>query len=289
MRLHPPSGEDNRGTNLDPATVEGFGDEWRRFDQSGLGEDERTRIFRDYFEIFPWETLGEDSVGFDAGCGSGRWALLAADRVGHLTCIDASGAALDVARKNLASKTNVSFAHASVDALPLDDDSQDFGYSLGVLHHVPDTAAALAGCVRKLRPGAPFLVYLYYALDNRPPWFRGLWRATDLVRRGIARTPDPVKQRLTDLIAAGVYWPLARGAGLVESTGLPVEGLPLAYYRGKSFYTMRTDARDRFGTPLEQRFTRQQVERMMTEAGLTDIRFSDHAPYWCAVGRKSSR
>ena len=49
---------------------------------------------------------------------------------------------------------------------------------------------------------------------------------------------------------------------------------------------MRTDARDRFGTPLERRFKRAEVEKMMREAGLGDIRFSDAAPYWCAVGVK---
>ena len=72
---------------------------------------------------------------------------------------------------------NVEFHHASADAIPLPDGSQDFGYSLGVLHHIPDTARAMADAVRKLKPGAPFLVYLYYDFENRPAWFRGLWKA----------------------------------------------------------------------------------------------------------------
>ena len=50
---------------------------------------------------------------------------------------------------------------------------------------------------------------------------------------------------------------------------------------------MRTDARDRFGTPLEQRFTLQEIEDMMREAGLVDLRFSELAPFWCAVGIKT--
>jgi hypothetical protein len=49
---------------------------------------------------------------------------------------------------------------------------------------------------------------------------------------------------------------------------------------------MRTDALDRFGTGLEQRFTRAQITAMMTAAGLSEIRFSDAVPYWCAVGIK---
>jgi hypothetical protein len=50
---------------------------------------------------------------------------------------------------------------------------------------------------------------------------------------------------------------------------------------------MRTDALDRFGTRLERRFTKQQIKEMMTNAGLTDIRFSDAVPYWTAVGFKA--
>ncbi len=49
---------------------------------------------------------------------------------------------------------------------------------------------------------------------------------------------------------------------------------------------MRTDARDRFGTPLEQRFTAEEIKSMMEDAGFVDIRFSDAPPFWCAVGFK---
>ena len=57
--------------------------------------------------------------------------------------------------------------------------------------------------------------------------------------------------------------------------------------RTASFYTMRTDALDRFGTRLEHRFTRDEIERMMTDAGLTDITFSDRPPFWVACGRRA--
>ena len=123
-------------------------------------------------------SLPEHAVGFDAGCGSGRWAALVAPRVGHLYCVDASSDALTVAQRKLANQANVSFYEASLDAIPLADGSMDFGYSLGVLHHLPDPFAGLAACVRKLKPGTPILVYIYYAFDNRPAWFRLLWRAS---------------------------------------------------------------------------------------------------------------
>jgi SAM-dependent methyltransferase len=271
-------------SNLDTKTVEGFGEEWSRFDQTGMNPAEISEQFARYFAVFPWHQLPTNAVGFDLGCGSGRWAALAADSVEKLHCIDASKSALEVAKRNLHNKDNIEFHHASVDGIPFDDETMDFGYSLGVLHHIPDTAAGIAACVRKLKPGAPFLVYLYYAFDNRPGWFRAAWKVSDIFRSGISRLPFGLKKVLTDSIAAGIYFPFAKAANIFEKIGMNVGTMPLSTYRNHSFYTMRTDALDRFGTRLEQRFTRYQIHEMMAAAGLENIEFSDGTPYWCAVG-----
>ncbi len=39
--------------NLDKKTVEGFGEEWSRFDQTGMEVAELTEQFEQYFSIFP--------------------------------------------------------------------------------------------------------------------------------------------------------------------------------------------------------------------------------------------
>lgn len=275
-------------SNIDHRTVTGFGDEWDSFDQSSLTQGELGSLFDAYFSIFPWQVLPENAKGFDMGCGSGRWAKRVATRVGTLHCVDASDKALAVAQRNLAGSKNCRFHLASVDALPLADGTMDFGYSLGVLHHVPDTPAGLRACVGKLKPGAPFLLYLYYALDNRPVWYRLLWRASDWARRIIAGLPFAARYGVSQVIALLICWPLARGARIVEKLGGETSHLPLAYYRDKSLYTIRTDTLDRFGTALEQRFTAQQIREMMERAGLENISFSPAAPYWCALGYRST-
>jgi SAM-dependent methyltransferase len=273
--------------NLDPETVEGFGAEWKAFDFESGDEAELDALFTDYFSVFPWQDLPQNAVGFDLGAGSGRWAARVALRVGTLHVIDASADALAVARRKLRGQSNCLFHNHSVDAIPLDDGSMDFGYSLGVLHHVPDTQAGVEACVRKLKPGAPFLVYLYYALDNRGPLYRGVWRATNLLRRGLSRLPFKARYVLSQALAAAVYWPLARGSRVAEGLGVDVSGIPLSHYRNRTFYVMRNDALDRFGTKLEQRFTRVQIEAMMRRGGLEGIRFREAPPYWCAVGTRS--
>lgn len=271
--------------NFDADTVESFGDEWSRYDQSVLSGDEGFKIFNDYFHVFPWEKLPPDSEGFDMGCGSGRWAKFVAPKVGKLHCIDPSSA-LDVARKNLSEFESVDFICSSVSDTPLLPNSQDFGYSLGVLHHVPDTEAAIKSCVHLLKPGAPLLLYLYYSFDNRGLIYRIMWHLSDYFRRCIHRLPPGIKHFSTDVIAVLVYYPFARLSLFFDKLGIKASGLPLYYYRNHSFYTMRTDSRDRFGTPLEQRFSREQIEVLMERGGLTEVKFSERAPFWCAVGLK---
>ncbi|MDP6076934.1 MAG: class I SAM-dependent methyltransferase, partial [Acidimicrobiales bacterium] len=149
---------DSAGTsalNLNRAVVEGFGVEWSRFDNEEVSETELRAMFDLYTSIFPWSDLPDGSEGFDAGCGSGRWARFFAPRVGLLHCVDASEVALDVARETLAGQTNVEFRREDLSSLGLADGTCDFGYCLGVLHHISDTEDALATCVAKLKPGAP--------------------------------------------------------------------------------------------------------------------------------------
>jgi SAM-dependent methyltransferase len=169
--------------------------------------------------------------------------------------------------------------------IPIEDASLDFAFSLGVLHHVPDTAAAIRAIASKLKVGAPFLIYLYYALDNRPWWFRLIWRLSNSLRRMISPLPPKLRLVISQTIAVIIYLPLARFAAAVERAGFSTTHIPLASYRDRNFYVMRTDAYDRFCTRLEQRFTREQIEQMLMNAGFDEIRFSDQVPYWCAVAR----
>ena len=277
--------------NVDANVARGFGKEWSTFRQGeeNLSLEQRETIFADYFRIFPWRLLPPDGGdGIDVGCGSGRWSMLVAPRVAHLHLLDVSPEALAVARDNLKDTPNVSFHLGSVADIPLPVNSLDFAFSLGVLHHVPDTQEAIHAIADKLKPGAPFLIYLYYAFDNRPHWYRALWAMSNPVRIVVSRLPHPLRKAISETIAALFYWPLARLAGLLARFGLPQQSMPLAWYGDKSFYVMRTDAYDRFCTQLEKRFSKAQIERMLTDAGFASIVFSDAPPYWCAVGIKSA-
>ena len=271
--------------NHNSKVISDFGDEWSRFDQSNLSESELRVIFNEYFSIFPWEKINKKSIGFDLGCGTGRWAKFVAPKVAELICVEPSKA-IEVAKDNLSKFKNCSFRNELLENLSIDDASMDFGYSLGVLHHIPNTQIALKQCTAKLRKGAPFLIYLYYRFDNKPLWYKAIWRLSEVLRFFISKLPKFLKFSITFFIALIIYFPLSRISLVFERLGFNVENFPLNAYRNLSFYTMKTDALDRFGTTLEQRFTKNEIYQMMTEAGLVNINFSSKKPYWCAIGFK---
>jgi SAM-dependent methyltransferase len=280
--------ERTRKASIDPATVAAFDDQWRVFARRQGTKEEQKKVFDEFFSEFPWDLLDrKTSRGIEVGCGTGRFAQFVAPRVRHLTVIDPSFFAINAAKRTLADYNNCTFLQSTIGDAKIEAESMEFGYSFGVLHHIPDTPKAMRDCTKFLKPGAPFLVYLYYRFDNRPKWYVAIWRASELLRRSISTMPMWLRHFVCDVLAGIVYWPLAKLAGLCANLGCKVNNWPLSDYRDSTFRRMRNNARDRFGTPLEQRFTREEIAEMMEEAGLQDIRFRNGPPYWCAVGIKS--
>jgi ubiquinone/menaquinone biosynthesis C-methylase UbiE len=273
--------------NIDKKTVEDFGEEWNKYNQSSIPDEELKKSWNQYFDMFSFEELSNDSEGFDMGCGSGRWAKFVANKVHLLNCIDPSEKALNVAKRNLSNFSNIRYFNASVNDNILKENSQDFGYCLGVLHHIPDTLEGIKACAKLLKKNAPFLLYLYYNFENRSFFFKLIWRLSDFIRKIISSLSPKTKIFITSIIAYLIYYPLARFVFISEKLGIDVSNLPLSDYRNKPIYFMKTDALDRFGTRLEKRFSKDKIKRMLQEAGFRDIRFSKNMPFWVSISRKS--
>ena len=156
-------------SNHDEKVIKDFGDEWTKFSYESLDEAKLKENFDQYFGIFPWDLLPKDAVGFDMGCGTGRWAKYVARKVKTLNCIEPSNAII-VAKQNLCDKKNIKYFKETTENCSLIPSSQDFGYCLGVLHHIPNTQEAMNDCTKLLKSGAPILLYLYYFYDyfSRP-------------------------------------------------------------------------------------------------------------------------
>ena len=273
--------------NIDAGVVTDFGEEWKKF---SIHTDESVKELRkEYFDIIDETIVNKDTYIIDIGCGSGRWTDYFVDKAAFIEAIDPSDAVM-VADKMLGTKDNVRITKASVDTLPWDDETFDFGMSIGVLHHIPDTEKALISCVKKIKKGGHFYVYLYYRFDNRGVIFKTIFYLSNFLRLIISRMPAGLKRFTCDVLAVLIYWPLSRFAGLLHKMNLhtAAKKIPLEPYYNKPFFNLRNDCLDRFGTKLEQRFLRSEIEEMMTKAGLINIRFGEKSAFWHAIGKRAN-
>jgi len=270
--------------NIDKKTVESFGEEWSKF--NSFSDVDLNVTGDEYFDIVP-EHVYKDKKVLDAGCGTGRWSKYISAKASEIEAVDPSSAVFSAASV-LQDCDNARVSQASIANLPFADNSFDFVFSLGVLHHIPDTQNAMSKCVHKVKPGGFFLVYLYYSLDNRGLLFRALFYISNIMRKVVSKLPSAIKKMVCDLLAVVIYLPFISISKLFSLLGLDnlIKYIPLSYYSNKSLNIIRNDSLDRFGTPLEQRFSKKEIEAMMRNAGLNEILFSDSEPYWHAVGRK---
>lgn len=271
--------------NIDQITVDSFGEEWSKF--HSFTESEIQHAGDQYFDLVTSQMLNRDSLVLDMGCGTGRWTKYVAGKAGFVEAIDPSKAVLSAAYL-LKEQPNIRITQTSVSNIPFRDESFDFVFSLGVLHHIPDTRKAMQETVRKLKKGGYFLVYLYYNLDNRGSFFKGLFYLSNLLRRTVSRMPAKRKKAFCELLVILLYLPFVYTARFFRLIGLKkiAAGIPLSYYADKSLHIIRNDCLDRFGTPLEQRFSKMEIAEMMKTCGLAEIRFSEKEPFWHAIGRK---
>ena len=270
--------------NIDKETVRSFGDEWLQFSEFS---DEDIRVAgNQYFDIVP-ESIYTGKYVLDVGCGTGRWSKFLSEKVNAIEAIDPSEAVVSAATL-LQNDDNVRISQASAGDIPFPDNTFDLALSLGVLHHIPDTQAAMQKCIDKLKPGGHFLVYLYYSLDNRGILFKSLFNLSNLMRNIISAFPFSLKRFVCDVLAFLLYLPFIAIARILGLLGFRdwARQIPLSYYVGKSINIIRNDALDRFGTPLEKRFSKEKIHQMMADCGLTNIIFSAKEPYWHALGKK---
>lgn len=275
-----------KDANIDMDVVKAFGEEWNKFHRFSKKTIEK--ICGEYFDIIDESIVNKDSYMIDIGCGSGRWSEYFLDKAGFVEAVDPSDA-IFAADELLGNSDKVRITRASINTLPWPDETFDFGMSVGVLHHIPNTQQALDECVKKIKKGGHFYVYLYYKLDNRGFLFKSLFYCSDIIRRVVSKLPSFLKKGICDILAVLAYMPFVLLARLCFALGLKKLGhmIPLSAYANKDFYVIRNDSLDRFGTKLEQRFTKEEITAMMKQAGLTNIRFGNDAAFWHAVGLKA--
>ena len=105
----------------------------------------------------------KDLAVLEVGCGLGTDGAQFAKAGARYTGIDLTDAAVQLAKRRFELfDLPGTFRVADAERLDFPDNSFDLVYSHGVLHHTPDTAAAVREIYRVLRPGGKAVVMLYH-------------------------------------------------------------------------------------------------------------------------------
>jgi SAM-dependent methyltransferase len=161
----------------DDGYTESFGLQWNRFQRVQLDSANARRDSHNRFDReVGWtskELAGKWTL--DAGCGSGRFSEVAAERGAKVIAMDYSGA-IDAAAENLRRLPNVYPVQGDLLNPPIRPRSLDFVYSVGVVQHTPDRNRALSSMLAELSSGGRFAFTIY-----RRRWYTRL-NAKYLVR-----------------------------------------------------------------------------------------------------------
>ncbi len=240
-------------------TVDRFGYEWTRY------ADYSAENFTRFLEPVR-SRLGPGIVALDAGCGAGRHLEALAETGVHVVGVDLSWA-VDAAARRTRHHSRFHVIQADILHLPFERATFDVVYSLGVLHHMDDPAAAVATLVRTLRPGGFLLAWVYMRT----------WRKILLepVRRLVGAF-SPKWIDVIGMILASLEYGLVIGpyAWLCRIGGRPL--LPLLVplriqeYARLGFRVSRIDWYDRLAAPVSRPMTLDQARALLDLPELQD-------------------
>jgi SAM-dependent methyltransferase len=276
--------------NLNQEVINSFGHEWAAFDYSeGESNEALDAQFIAYSKPIDLSQFNpESSSAADFGAGSGRWTSRLLPYFSLVYALEPSDGANKVLTKKFVNEDRIRILQETVGMNSIPPNSLDLGMSLGVLHHIPDTGQAIEDIAKKIKPGGTFLCYLYYNLDNKPIFYRTLFWLSNSFRLIISRLPYKARMYIARIIASIVYLPLARVARIMQNKGRKISNFPLHHYANMPYMMLQNDALDRFGTRLEQRFSKKEVTVMVEKAGfdLATLKFSEFEPFWTFTVKK---
>ncbi len=276
--------QDRRDENLDQGVIDSFGHEWATFNYGETDTSEALDAqFRAYCTPLDLDQFDpKNSIAADFGAGSGRWAARLIPYFSLVYALEPSGGASKVLQNKFSDEAKIKVLQETVGANSIPQESLDLAVSLGVLHHIPDTGLAIKDVSLRIKPGGMFLCYLYYNLENKPFFYKLIFKFVNAVRQIISLLPQRIKRIVCSSIAAIIYWPLARFSKLMNKIGMNTSNIPLHHYANMPFVMLANDALDRFGTSLEQRFSKSEIREMLALAGFdtSTLRFSELEPFW---------
>lgn len=215
------------------------------------------------------ESVVQGPIGLDAGSGYGLDTATMARRDPSVEIISLDlSEGVYATRQATEGMPNVHVIRGSVLRLPLKSAVCHFVYSFGVLHHTPDPPRGLRELVRVLKGRGALSLYLYE--DHADNMWKALpLRLVNVVRRITTRLSPSALSLVCYALSPLIVLMFSLPAKLMQQFGPTrawAEKMPFNF--GTAPFSIHSDLMDRFGAPVEFRYSRGGIIALLEACGL---------------------
>jgi len=263
---------------IQKANQSNYGYEWQAFSHE----------YDQWEEVYESNYVKEDNaffqgkLGLDAGCGMARYTRVSVGKGAEMVGLDLSNA-IEAAYERGKALPMFHAVQGDIFNLPFRSEYFDFAQSLGVIHITPDPESALQSIKRVVQPGRNIFLMVYQTFEEESTIKHLMLKVVNPLRKLKVRMPSNVWYAflylLIPVVFFGCYLPSLVLWYLPGCRGLSSK-LPYNYeqYSKRRLRDMHMNLFDRFGNPVERRYTRQQMNDWIGGAGF------DHYELWSKDG-----
>jgi|TARA_B100001093_G_scaffold518621_1_gene604147 uncharacterized protein YbaR (Trm112 family) len=246
-----------------------YGSGWVEGDESASYSVDEKWHFDELIKLFGFPK-NRKGFAIEAGSGNGKDTvrLSVNNPESEIITIDISdGIFVANKRFNILNLKNIHPIRASLDQIPIKDEVLDYGYSFGVLHHMPVPLDGMKEVSRTLKKGSSFLTYLYSDLSEKPFLYFFLKPITFL-RKITHKFNIRILRIFCYLMMPPVFIFLVIPSRFFKSIGLSSFAKKIPHHHNKSFNSLFGELFDRFGAQIEFRYNPTTLNKLYSDANL---------------------
>ncbi len=239
--------------------VSNFGFEWNKHKRTQYDSENHKPSESFLRQIGLNPELVKGKLVLDAGCGTGRFSDVIERWGGTPVCIDLSSA-VEACYENLGGR-GIRVIQGNILNPPFKNEVFDVIFSIGVLHHTPNTRKAFEALVPLLKPGGFITIWVYHAYNDGSLRIK----LSNFYRKFTWRVPTQMLYTLSHV--AITYYYLNRIPLLGSITG---RLLHIAEHKDWRWRVL--DTFDWYSPRYQWHHTYSEVWKWFEEAGLTNIK-----------------